>query len=1500
MKPEMSYQKLLALGDFPICCKRTDIDVKYPIIYSLKRLYFCLVKDLTTMDEQILNKLPRAKAHGILSTRLDSCFIHGLKSVDFTDEFNKYTNNNLFDKIYGFAKRLQNWFGIPKNTPDTTFSEANRTGTSFFRNGIEYQAYSNLDKKFSAFDTLTTSQKLFIFPLTFLLLASLIFFPVPTLSFVVGVLTLIYFLDFLFSLLIICHSFDSKSELRIASSEIADIKDLDLPRYTILCPLYRESEVIEQFALAIANIDWPKDKLEVILLLEEDDPQTINKAYGLKLPDYFRIEIVPNSLPKTKPKACNWGLQIASGEYVVVYDAEDKPDPLQLKKAYLAFKRSDKRVICLQSKLNYYNQNQNLLTRIFTAEYSYWFDIALPGLQTLNTIIPLGGTSNHFVTDILKKLGGWDPFNVTEDCDLGTRLFKQGYRTSIIDSETLEEANSNLKSWIRQRSRWIKGYMQTYLVHMRNPWEFFKKHKVHALLFQLIIGMRMVFMIINPILWLTTILYFTAYPIFGPFIESLYPWYVFYPAVFCLIFANFTYFYSYMIASAKKGKWELIGYIFAIPFYWVLTSVSAVIALYQLITKPYYWEKTKHGLHLETQTRKSKWLVFPKISIEPVFEWPKFNLFSKYFGRFVGGVANLMRNLLKDRSVMEIFANASENLNIRKTSSQYGLLGSVGKFLKSNLQRVVIGGGLLVSANIFANFTNYLYNAVLGRSLSYEDFGWTSLISNLNLFLGVVTASLGLTVTYKSAILLGRRGGIKKDFWRVTRKNIFNIFFPIGIAVLLLSHYFTGGTSEANEVSAVLVAVVLMLPVSAVASVDGGFLSGNLKFAPLAFLVVLLPVVKFLSGYIGIVIGNINIIFFSQAIATVITFFVGWVIIVKLPKQKTTRGVKESIKFPKKFYLTSVMNRFSLAFFLSADVILAKFFLSAGDAGKYAILSLIGKSIFFFGSLVTQFITPVVSKEIGEGKEGLRSFYKLFFLTLLATSFAFVVLGVFPQKFAVLMFGNKVYEISSFVFKYALAISAFTIAYTISLFHQTKKQYLFSYLGFLLSAFEVLYILLYHGNIHEIVESIYQVSISYLLASSVLHIVTVKNTALKVNLLSLAKLFLKTKISKPVKGKANILIYNWRDTKHKWQGGAEVYVQEIAQRFVKKGYGVTVFCGNDGALKYDETVGGVKIVRRGGFFTLYFWAAVYYLLKFRSNFDFIIDCENGIPFYTPLYSTLPKILLIHHVHQQVFRENLPFPLKNIAVFLESDVMKSVYRDVKIVTVSQSSRNDILELGLNTNGEIDIISPGVNMRSYSRLKKFDYPTFCYLGRLMPYKNVDVLIRSFKNVVSEINNAKLIIAGKGQSEESLKILSEKLGLSKNVEFRGYVTDLEKKEILSRSWVMVQPSSFEGWGITVIEANASHTPVIASNTAGLRDSVVDGQTGILVKTGSVKELTRVMIALSEMNGYRKRLSENAYAWSRNFSWNSAVYRFINIIDNEIEDQQKSAVPAYSYSET
>jgi hypothetical protein len=344
-------------------------------------------------------------------------------------------------------------------------------------------------------------------------------------------------------------------------------------------------------------LDYPSDKLQILFLTEEDDLETRAAIRAMKLPAHFSIVTVPTGYPRTKPRACNYGLTEATGYYTVIYDAEDKPDPLQLKKAILTFAKHDESLACVQARLNFYNPRQNLLTRWFTAEYSQWFDMMLPGLQRTRLVIPLGGTSNHFVTQTLRALGGWDAFNVTEDCDLGLRMAHFGLKTVILRSTTYEEANSQVKNWIRQRSRWIKGYMQTYLVHIRNPMPDIRKGRWRELFsLQVVIGGKTAVLLINPLVWIMTLLYLLFRP---PIYDKFFPIIVLYMSIFCFIVGNFFYCYTYMVSCARREQYDLVPWMLLLPVYWLLNSVAAYMALYELIVRPHYWQKTQHGLHLQ-------------------------------------------------------------------------------------------------------------------------------------------------------------------------------------------------------------------------------------------------------------------------------------------------------------------------------------------------------------------------------------------------------------------------------------------------------------------------------------------------------------------------------------------------------------------------------------------------------------------------------------------------------------------------------------------------------------------------------------------------------------------------------------------------------------------------------------------------------------------------------------------------------------------------------------
>ena len=466
--------------------------------------------------------------------------------------------------------------------------------------GRRIQTFAPFRYKYSALQTITSKQIVALLMIGLAITLGLIWDWRQTTVAVMTVVALGYMLHLILDVSLSVKAVRHSAEERIDASVIHALHDAEWPGYTILCPLYREALVVPQVVKAMQALDYPADKLQIMFLTEADDDETRAAIRALHLPAHFQIVTVPDGSPRTKPRACNYGLMEATGRYVVIYDAEDVPDPLQLKKTVLTFANHGPKLACVQAKLNFYNPSQNLLTRWFTAEYSLWFDLILPGLQLMKLAIPLGGTSNHFPTQTLRALGGWDGFNVTEDCDLGLRLAWFRLETLVLDSTTYEEANSRFKNWIRQRSRWIKGYMQTYLVHMREPMHYLRQGRVREFLsLQLVIGGKAGVLLINPIMWLLLILSFVFHSLAGEIYGNLIPLPILVVSAVCLIAGNFFYIYIYLLACMKREQYHLVKWMLLIPLYWLMASIAAGMALYQLITKPHYWEKTVHGLHLQ-------------------------------------------------------------------------------------------------------------------------------------------------------------------------------------------------------------------------------------------------------------------------------------------------------------------------------------------------------------------------------------------------------------------------------------------------------------------------------------------------------------------------------------------------------------------------------------------------------------------------------------------------------------------------------------------------------------------------------------------------------------------------------------------------------------------------------------------------------------------------------------------------------------------------------------
>ncbi|MDP9027852.1 MAG: glycosyltransferase [Actinomycetota bacterium] len=497
--------------------------------------------------------------------------------------------------------RIERALGLPVTFGVATSWDIRNLALRVFRSEIADEAANELFRQnpaLSARVVVSPSQRNGFIALLAVTLIALMLWPSGVIITLMTMISLVFLAGTAFKYLVAMRGAKYDVVERVTADQVAALDDSELPIYTVLVPVFREANIVGQLVANLGSIDWPAEKLEVLILIEEEDTLTRDALAAASPPANFHVVTIPKGSPQTKPRACNVGLFFATGEYLVIYDAEDTPDPDQLKKAYLAFRRGGEKTVCIQASLNYFNAAENVLTRMFTLEYSYWFDYMLAGLDAADLPIPLGGTSNHFRTSALNELGGWDPYNVTEDADLGIRASALGYRVGVVNSTTMEEANTSIPNFIRQRSRWIKGYMQTTLVHARRPRQLIREIGLRRFLsFALLIGgTPATFLGVLPLYLVTLVTILVPAQVLSQF----FPVWLLWICLINFIIGNSVMVYLSMMGPYKRGTFNLTLWALLNPIYWILHSISSYKALWQLITKPHYWEKTEHGLTAHT------------------------------------------------------------------------------------------------------------------------------------------------------------------------------------------------------------------------------------------------------------------------------------------------------------------------------------------------------------------------------------------------------------------------------------------------------------------------------------------------------------------------------------------------------------------------------------------------------------------------------------------------------------------------------------------------------------------------------------------------------------------------------------------------------------------------------------------------------------------------------------------------------------------------------------
>ena len=360
-----------------------------------------------------------------------------------------------------------------------------------------------------------------------------------------------------------------------------------------------------------------------------------------------------------------------------------------------------------------------------------------------------------------------------------------------------------------------------------------------------------------------------------------------------------------------------------------------------------------------------------------------------------------------------------------------------------------------------------------------------------------------------------------------------------------------------------------------------------------------------------------------------------------------------------------------------------------------------------------------------------------------------------------------------------------------------------------------------------------------------------------------------------------ILVFNWRDIRHPEAGGAEVNIHEQAKRWVKWGHRVTLFTARSKGHKFRDNIDGIEVFRAGGRFTVYVWAIFAYLLFLRRHADVILDIENGIPFFTPFFSLKPKALLMHHLHQEQFLVELGPFFGRVGRFMERYLVPILYRKSKIIAVSQSTANRKRQaLFRGHKLRIEVIYNGLDHSLYvSRNEKFREPTIIYLGRIKAYKRLPRLTAMMPTVRLQVPDAMLLIAGDGDALGEVEAAVERQAAKNFVCFVGRVSEEEKIDLLQRAWVAATPSMNEGWGVTVIEANACGTPAVAFRVPGLDESIAHGKSGLLAE--SDEEFAQHLVSILNDPKLRQKLSEGAVEWAAAFDWDETARKMLKALE-------------------
>lgn len=781
---------------------------------------------------------------------------------------------------------------------------------------------------------------------------------------------------------------------------------------------------------------------------------------------------------------------------------------------------------------------------------------------------------------------------------------------------------------------------------------------------------------------------------------------------------------------------------------------------------------------------------------------------------------------------------------------------------------------------------NYGYIVLLSNQLAATDFGRLSLFTAFFMLLSVPTNAIQLLlITYLAKFSQVKPQSRAESVLRLARKYSLAIGCLILGAYLItipvMQQYFHLNTFAPFVL---LVPTIILLFTS---SYYKGILQGFFRFDALGLVMAAEGLAKITFALVAVwmthsYILSLASLTFSILVSTLVAF-----VFVRRDNRtiKIQQPLHTSLKHEmRRFLLQAGLASSALLAISQVDVIMANHVLDDAAIGTWGLLSVAGKSMIMGGGILSSIFFPSLAAKSGTNKVS-AIFRKGFAGVTVFVAACVTATYFFAQPLSQIISGGDT-SVAQWLFFYTLAAGMITITSYIINSQIVLKEYLFAIPSIVLTLLYAYVLSVVPMNLETSMYAYFSYAAALLISSLVFYVLRYA----KPHLEDFAGLFKPSYgIHHAKSSQLKILILNWRDTKHIWGGGAEVYAHELSKRWVDKGAHVTLFCGNDRHCSREEVIDGVHIIRRGGFVTVYFWAMVYYLFRFRGKFDCILDCENGIPFFSALYTNTPVILLIHHVHQEIFREHLFPPFSWLAQFLESHLMPFVYRSAKIVTISDSTKKDIRRLGLKVH-EVPIVYSGISLDEFKPAEKSSTPLVVYVGRLKAYKRLPDLIATARLLHQRLPQVKFVIAGDGEENSRLKKLVRLYNLESVIEFTGFISAQDKISLYQQAWAVMNPSSMEGWSITTIEANACGTPVVAANVPGLRDSVKHRQTGLLITMGDIEGYTQALFSILTNASLRMQLSQEAREWAESFTWEKSARKFIDVITDHIQTNNSS----------